>query len=134
MANPVKGEARLSLGDGRVLTLAYDFDAMVEVEEIAGTSFDKVVSSGEGGSPPLKMLRALFAGGLKRHHPDIDLSAAGEMLLSDGPAIATAITAAMTSAMHQSAGAAPGAHPPEGAASPPRGTGTRSSKAGPKRG
>lgn len=130
MANALKGEAGLALHDGRQLTLRYDFDAFCEIEDIAGMTMGDVMEK-LGTNPPLKVARAVLAGGLKHHHPELTLSDVGEIIVENADVIAGAMQKAMTSATGRP-GAAAAAGPPK--APRRRGTGTRSSKSGAKLG
>lgn len=120
MANAAKGEASVETAAG-VLTLAYNFGALCEVEDAAGKSIGDVLLEISQGSPRLKTARALIYGGLREHHPDIDLSGVGELLLSDGAALTGAMEKALTAAFPQAKGTQP-ANPRK----PRRGTGSRS--------
>lgn len=120
MANPFKGEASVTLADGRTLRLRRDFNALAEAEAAVGVRMDEITRIIQSGGPVMKFTRALFWGALQAHHPEIALVEAGEILMSDGEAISTAMAGA----------AAGGEARPEGGKNPPakrrRGTGTAS--------
>ena len=145
MANRIKGDTPVTLKDGRTVTLLFDFDAMCEVEDLLDRPFAELLEEispkfevpgdpssrlvREGRAPRLKEARALVAAGLKRHHPEIALSEAGNLLLSDGEALFANITTAIESAFGDpdpdgaEAGEDAGAHPPK--PKPISGTGTK---------
>lgn len=131
LANPLKGEAELVLGDGRAFTLRFDYDGLCSAQKASGLPFGKMAAElGEGAS--METMLGLLRGGLKRHHPEVDVEDAQAMLVADFQACMEAIGEGMTSAMGRPGGA--GSGPPTGRAAPNRGTSTRSSKAGAKRG
>lgn len=121
MANKAKGEASLTTSAGDVLTLAYNFDALCEVEDAAGKSIGDVLAEISRGSPRLTTARALIYGGLREHHPEIELSDVGELLLTDGAAFTGAMEKALSAAFPQAKGKQ-AANPPK----PRRGTGSTS--------
>lgn len=126
MANPMKGEASLRLADGRTLTLAYSFDALCAVEEVAARSISEVLAEISKGAPRLTTARALIYGGLQQHHPEVTLTEAGELILSDGPAVSEAMNRALAAAFPKAAEGRQAANPP----SQRPGTGSRSSRSG----
>lgn len=127
-----KGSTRLDLSDGRVLTLEYDFDGLIALEEAAGMKMPEVYAEFKRleqtkDQPSLRLQRAIFFGGLQAHHPEITLKEVGMLLLTEGEALEKAVLALN------------GAHGPKGEdgdeadAGPPKrgaGTGAPSSKAG----
>lgn len=121
MANAVKGEALLSTSIGD-FTLRFDFDAFCQAEEAAGRSFSELLEELSTGKARLGTTRALLWGGFHGHHPEVTLAQVGELLLSDGPALAAAMQKGLTSAFPQAAEKEKAANPPK----PRRGTGTRS--------
>ncbi len=121
MAKAVKGEASLTTSDGQTLTLAYDFDALCEVEDAAGKSIGEVLTEISKGSPRLKTARALIFGGLQAHHPDIELTQVGEFILTDGALFTSAMEKALTAAFPKAEGKQ-AQNPPK----PRRGTGSTS--------
>lgn len=131
-ANRVTGEASVTLADKSTLTLAYDFDALIRVEELAGMSMSDVIDKSASGMPPMKVLKALWLAGLDRHHGDIGDKEATDLILPNIAAVAAGIQQGMANAFG-GPGAEAGEDPPRAARQAP-GTGTRSSKRGPKRG
>jgi hypothetical protein len=88
MANQERGEIALSIGD-RVYTLVTDFDARCQVESLFQTddkpfAYEKVALFAASYSST--HLRAIFWGALRRHHPEITLVEAGELILKAGGA------------------------------------------------
>jgi hypothetical protein len=133
MANKVFGESRLSLSDGRELTLRFDFNALAEAEEAADKGTEDIMREMSKGRPRLNTARAMLYAAVRYHHRDITLEDAGDLLLTED---AKAISEAMGRAMEEMAdrrsqnpraGASVLMKPP-----PLRGTGTRSSKHGAK--
>lgn len=126
MANPMKGESVLKVG-GRDYTLAFSINAMCEIEYVLDRSTDQILRD-LIASPPLHVVRALLWGGLRTHHPDIDLQAAGVLMeeLGGTDAALDAIGAGMISAFPEAKGG-DADRPRKGA---PAGPGRRSSKPG----
>lgn len=123
MANPVKGETPLYLSDGRQLTLVLDFAARVAMEETLDMSFMQVAERASSGWQ--SAIRALFWGSLQRHHPEISLAEAGEILDTDLNTVMAAITeAGQRAAQPEDAG--------NGIKGPPRPRGKTSGAAGVK--
>lgn len=112
MANPVKGEASVTLASGEELTLRYDFNALAAVEEAADKPIAEVLGAMSNGVPRLTVARALIYGGLREHHPEVDVKAAGELVLSDGKALVDAMRKALASAFPQAEGRK-GGNPPK---------------------
>lgn len=84
MANPHKGEVALKAG-GATYTLRFSVNALVELEEAAGKGI--IVLSQELSSVEtmtLGLVRKVLWAGLREHHPDLDLKAAGELILEAG--------------------------------------------------
>lgn len=122
-ANRVKGEATFEVG-GRSYVLAFTVNAMCEVEYILNLSTDRILSA-LVRSPPLHIVRALLWGGLRQHHPDIDLPAAGDLIEEAGGAgvALEKIGAALIAAFPDVKGGEETARPRKGARA---GTGPRS--------
>lgn len=131
MANKMFGEARLTLADGRELTVRFDFNALLEAEEAADTDTDAMIKAVAKGNPRLKIARAMLYGALRYHHSEITLEDAGDLFMSDSEAVSEAMGAAMQEMADRRA-----QNPSNGAARAasrlPRGIGTRSLKSGAK--
>jgi hypothetical protein len=97
---PIRGEATARLADGDTLTLAVNFAtlarAAAQVAIPAGELF-KVLRDAKDARQMLAML-ALTEQALKRHHPDIDEDALGDLMLTDGEAIGAALNTATAGA------------------------------------
>ena len=76
MANPARGEARVRIGD-RDFTLAYDLNALCEVELLLGMPLQSILE--RLAQPRLRDMRALLWAGLQRHHP-MSVAEAGDLL------------------------------------------------------
>lgn len=87
--NPVKGETRLALSDGREYTLVLDHEALVLAESGYGKPLDQLL--GEAGQGFVGALRALLYGALQAKQPGATLAAATEMLFADRAAVMDAI-------------------------------------------
>lgn len=88
MTNRAKGEAGIEV-DGQSFVLAYNVNAMCEIEYVLAMSTDAILTS-LTRSPALHIVRALLWGGLRQHHPDLTLAAAGELMEKmggSGPAL-----------------------------------------------
>lgn len=123
MANPVRGEARLNV-EGRAYVLAFTINAMCEAEYILGKPTDQILAA-LVNSAPLNVVRALLWAGLRKHHPEVDLAGAGDLIEAlggAGPALEV-IGEAMNAAFPQAAETEGAARPRKGAAA---GTGRRS--------
>lgn len=88
MANPHKGEVSLQAGD-TVYNLHYDIDRFCELEEFMDRGAVDVLSEmGSWSKDPTKvrmsLARTIFWIGLREHHPDINLKAAGELMVTVG--------------------------------------------------
>lgn len=82
MANRAKGEAGFEVG-GQTYVLAFNVNALCEVEYILNLATDDILKA-LVKSPPLHVVRALLWGGLRQHHADIDLIAAGALIEEAG--------------------------------------------------
>jgi hypothetical protein len=129
------GEKLYRADNGRDLRFYYDFDALVAVEEAAGRSFKAVLEDMARGETLLKDLRALIWAGLQKHQPEITLSQAGELVLTEGQQLGESMREALVAAMPELKADSPkkgdrdGGNPPQ-----TRGGGKSSSRTGAKRG
>lgn len=92
MANKTKGEVSLS-HQGASYTLAFDFNALAEFEDVAGVENALAVLQNPKGMG-VRHTRALFWCGLKAHHPDLTLIEAGEILTANADKLGEALLAA----------------------------------------
>ncbi len=122
-ANAQKGEASIDVG-GREYVLAFNINAMCEVEYVLNLSTDQILRAlSKGEAAPMHVVRALLWGGLRHHHADVDLIGAGNLMEEmGGPGLALdGIGKAMISAFPDAKDEP--ANPRKGAAA---GTGRRS--------
>lgn len=97
MANPHKGDlgfdAEIAGEDGvkqsKHFTLCYSTDAICQAEEVLNLSLLEIgqeMRSWEKSPNRIRtaFVRALFWAGLTKHHPEIDLKAAGELMIEAG--------------------------------------------------
>jgi hypothetical protein len=91
MVNPKKGEAEIELGDGRKITLCYNANAWIEAEEVLGKPTPDIIDELQGGRASMKTQRALMWAGLRKHHSEITLDDAGEMLIDAAEAMSRAL-------------------------------------------
>lgn len=110
--NPVKGEAPLTLNDGREYTLVLDFNAMVEAEAVYGKPLPKLLSDMNSGF--IGAFRALLFGTLRRDYPDITAVEASDILMSDLAAVGTALSAVTAAAFPNAEGKKSGKVGPSG--------------------
>lgn len=102
LANKFKGEAPLKLSDGREYILVLDFDAMAAAESIYGKPLQRLMAEATMGF--IGAARALLAGMLQRHHPDLSMDEVAEILISHRDAVDAAMQAATASAMPDAEG------------------------------
>jgi hypothetical protein len=82
MPNPHKGEGEVKLADGRTLKLAFNANAWIEAEDaLGGKPMPDIVAELQSGRASMKTQRALMWAGLRKHHPEISLEDAGELLI-----------------------------------------------------
>lgn len=101
MANKVKGEVQTTTGH----TMVFDFNAMAELEDIAGRDSREVLAKFDDGTVGINDLRAFYLACLRRHHPDLSLFDAGDIAGEDPTAWQRVLEAAQPDAPK---GAAPG--------------------------
>lgn len=97
MANRFKGEASATL-DGVTYTLRLDFNAMCAFEEATGRDAMEALAGFEAGKAKAGDLRALVWAMLQRHHPDADLTLAGDLLSEDAEVMGRVLLASMPQA------------------------------------
>lgn len=107
MPNPLRGETPLP---GTDYVLRYDVNALCEVEEALGLNLVQLLTKLDADTPPsFTEARALFWAGLRDHHPEIDLKAAGTLLGEVGIRVGVvALGAAMRNGILSENGAEPG--------------------------
>lgn len=125
MANPHKGEVELKVGE-QSYTLRFSIDAICRLEASVGKGVPLLMEEMSNAKTlTLAAVREVLHAGLHEHHPDIDLKAAGEFILSGGgmAVVMMKINEALQTAFPQ-AEAAESPRPPK--APRPVGTGRRS--------
>ena len=110
MSNPLLGETRLALKDGRELVLVLDFEALIEAEAAYAKPMAAMMADALAGF--VGASRAVLFGALRAKHPGIGLREAGALLASDGAAVEAALDAASAAAFPQQAEDGDKADPP----------------------
>lgn len=133
MANKFRGEADLEFtreveGETRPakFKLVFDANAFCEIEDLTGMNLGGLM---DAMSDPKKLsfrtLRAMVLGGLSRHHPELELADAGDIISDAGmEETMAALMGAFSSAMPTKKGKAPGEVKPPARKSK-SGTGTK---------
>lgn len=91
MANPHRGEVSFE-ADGATYTLRYSANSLCELEESLGRGVIEItreLASWKDSPEKIRfgLIRAVFWAGLREHHPELDLKAAGELILAAGGAV-----------------------------------------------
>lgn len=91
MANDTKGEVGLTIGD-KVYTLKFSRNAMADVEGLfGGRAFNELLAD-----KSVSVVRACLWAGLRKHHPEVDLLAAGDLMdVADDTELGAAIGKAL---------------------------------------
>lgn len=97
MTNPLKGEAEVKLDDGRTLKLVSNTSAWIAAEVALDRmkSTPEIIEELQSGRASLETQRALMFGMLRKHHPEIDLEEAGELLIEAAQGMQDALAAGM---------------------------------------
>ena len=98
MANRFLGEIAIAAGEGKSYSLRLDFNAMCEFEEATGRNALEALSAMESGKGAMLEMRALMWAALRRHHPDVTLAEAGDLLSNNVDALVDLIEAATPAA------------------------------------
>lgn len=127
MANPMKAETVVELDDGRTVTMVFDVNAWIDIGDQLGMEVPEIIKvlQDEEKPPSLKMQRVIIWGALRKHHPEMSLRDAGEILAEAAEAMSKALAGGMP---QQGEGM-----PADGEAGPPkakRGAGTGSTRLG----
>lgn len=126
----MRPEARtFAAKDGRDLTFFFNHRGIIAAEKTGDAGFGELLVGMSKGR--LGYLHALILGGLSVHHPEISAEEAWDLMESEGEPLAIALGDALTSAMPERSAGGKGAGPPKAAK---RGTGSRSSPPGSKKG
>lgn len=131
MTNPLKGEARLQLNDGRSLALVLDFDGLIAAEQAYGKPLARLMA--EAGEGFMGALRAILWGALQRHHADMTMAEVGEIMLGSQQSVMAAVESAIDASMPAS-GSASGSEGDNAGNAGNRPAGKRSGRSGAKRG
>lgn len=111
---------------GEDYTMVFDFETIAAFEEATGSSVLALAATSAGAPPKLSTLGAMMHAALGRHHPDLTLVHAMQMVTD--PAVQAVFGKGLASAMPQPADSgeagAPGANPPQ------RGRGAKKRSAG----
>ena len=86
MANRQKGEVALEI-EGQTYTLVLDMDAMCQLEDLFSTdkkdaTFPEIMEKVQRRS--LRHIRGVIWAALRRHHKDVTVEQAGELLIAAG--------------------------------------------------
>lgn len=131
---PIRGETTARLTDGRALTLKVNFATLARAAAQTGIAAEQLLHVIGDKDDPRQMLAllAMLEQGLRRHHPQIDEDAVGDLMLveRDAQALSQAVLTAAEGAFGGEPDPAADAGDRDGA-NPP-GTSTRSSGRGPK--
>lgn len=107
MANPHRGDTDIQAGD-RSYTLCFSSNAVCEMEEHFDRPIAEIGTMLDAGAR-FSDLRAVFWHGLRRHHPDLSLEDAGDVMDEVGQdKVGEAIGTAFQRAFPQAKGAAGG--------------------------
>ena len=91
MTNPINGSTTINIL-GKEYTFLLDMNALCELESITGSNAISLFERTDTGTASLSDLRALIFCGLKRHHPDITLEEAGDIMGEDTESVLNALT------------------------------------------
>lgn len=119
MPNKLKGEIPLKLSDGREFVLVAGIEAMIEAEGLYGKPGAQIAADAAAGY--MGAIRALFYGMLKRKHPDITPSDAGDLLSNHMDEVGAAMEASTEAASPPKSEGKEGANPPSGRRGKPSG-------------
>lgn len=98
MANKERGEASFEAG-GVTYTLRFDQNALCEIEDETSLPHADTLTKLVGKKYWASAARVTLWAGLRKHHPDVSINDAGDILAPENQAAALmAISAALTSA------------------------------------
>ena len=123
----IRGESVARLSNGKALTLKVNFATIARAAAQVSIPAQDLFGVINTPADPRQMLAtmAIIEHGLRKHHPQIDEDALGDLMLSDGDAIGAALREAVAGAFGEAEADEPG--------NPPKpGTGTRSKRRGRK--
>lgn len=115
MANPLKGEVELLVGD-KSLILRFSVDAICSLEERLGKGFPAIAGDlQDPAKVTITLVRHLLHAGLSEFQPDITLKEAGELIVPAGGMVKVLeqVSKAITAAFPQQAEASGTRRPPK---------------------
>lgn len=84
MANKNKGEVEFKAG-GETYKLRFSIDSLCELEDLSGKGIAALAQElSDPAKVSIKLMRQVFWAGLRDNHPDINLKAAGELIVEAG--------------------------------------------------
>lgn len=91
MGNPHNGEASFQV-EGKTYALRFSADAICQMEDALGLGIMAIAAEmsswvKDPSRISMKFVRAVFWAGLQDSHPDVDLKAAGDLLIKAGGVI-----------------------------------------------
>lgn len=96
--NPLKGEAEATLEDGRTLRLVFNANAWIAAEEVLGKTTPEILAEIASEKASLKTQRAIVWAGLRKHHPEIEIEEAGDLLVELAEAMSRGLTGGLPQA------------------------------------
>jgi hypothetical protein len=103
--SPLNGEITFDAG-GRSYRLVLGFNALCAAEVQTGKRWSDIMADAQSGSP--SVIRVLFWAGLRKHHPEVTVDGAGDLIDAVGMGRAGELVAtAVTSAFPPTEGAGP---------------------------
>jgi hypothetical protein len=88
MANPMRGEIPFE-ADGASYRLSFSVNALCELEDHLSQGITQIIAMLQDPDKlRLSQVRAVFWAGLRDHHNDVDLGAAGDLMTAMGNVVA----------------------------------------------
>lgn len=85
--NAMKGEAEAKLADGRTIKLAFNVNAWVAIEEQLDLTMPEILEKIASNKASLAIQRAIMWGGLRKHHAEMSLEDAGDVMVEAAEAM-----------------------------------------------
>lgn len=101
MTNPLRGEATLDLGDDGKFLLVLDHEALIAAEGVFGRPIELLMLAFRDGMAGAH--RAMLWGALRRHHSDVTVERATELVLANRVKVIDVLTAAVIASMPEKA-------------------------------
>jgi hypothetical protein len=126
MPDATKAEQTVVLDDGRKLQFVYDVNSWIDISDELGMEVPDIIAklTDKANPPSLKVQRVIIWGGLRKHHSEMSIRDAGEVMVEAAVAMEKALGGSLPQA-EEGTSADDEADPPRR-----RGRGTASSKAG----